>query len=194
MSKAKEGVRDPDMAAVQRCLAGEREAFADLLERHKSVVYSVARHMLKNETEAEDMAQEAFVKAYMNLKGFRGDCSFRNWICRIATHLCIDRLRAQRPEKNRVILEEPWEPATAGPEEAITTREQVRMALGRIPAHLRAAVVLRHLEDLSYEEMAEALKLPMGTVKTHLRRGREALKRELEKLEGVRISKGRKEK
>jgi len=182
MGETSRAAMDADLEAIDRCLAGEREAFAGLIERHKAVVYSLARHMVGDETEAEDIAQEAFIKAYLSLAGFRRQSSFRNWVCRIATRLCIDRARSRSTERNWVMKEEMPEVSTPGPAETIAAREELRVALGRIPAHLRAAVVLRHLEELSYQEMTEILRLPLGTVKTHIRRGRAALKRELERF------------
>lgn len=173
---------EADLEAVDRCLAGDKEAFASLIERHKNVVYSLARHMVRNESEAEDIAQEAFVKAYLSLEGFRRECSFRNWLCRITTRLCIDHLRSRKTERAWLLNEEMPEPSQPGPDETLANREELQSALSKIPAHLRAAVVLRHLEDLSYQEIAEILRLPIGTVKTHIRRGRAALKRELERL------------
>ncbi len=166
-------------------MAGDKQAFAELIERHKNVVYSLAHHMVRDASEAEDVAQEAFVKAYMSLANFRRECSFRNWLCRITTRLCIDHLRAQKPERQWVLKgETPQYAAAAEPEpaEVLATREELALALNKIPAHLRAAVVLRHLEELSYQEMTEILRLPLGTVKTHIRRGRAALKKELENL------------
>ncbi len=183
---------EADLEAIARCLAGEQQAFAGLVERHKSVVFSLACHLVNNATEAEDIAQEAFVKAYLSLASFRQECSFRNWLCQITNHLCIDRLRARRAEQKWRVEGEFPEPAHRGHAEALVTQEEVRMALGRLPAHLRAAVVLRHLQELSYEEMAEILRLPLGTVKTHLRRGRAALKKELERLRREEVPVGRK--
>jgi len=195
MDKAGEAAMDADLEAMERCLAGDREAFAGLIERHKKVVYSLARHMLGDETEAEDIAQEAFVKAYFSLAKFRRECSFRNWLCQIATRLCIDHLRARRPERKVILQERVMSAGEDGPAEAIGKREMVRTALERLPAYLRAPVVLRHLEELSYQEMAEILRLPLGTVKTRLRRGRAALKKELEGLrrEEARVGEGVKE-
>lgn len=171
-----------DFEAVDRCLAGDQQAFAVLVERHKTVVYSLARHMIHDAAEAEDIAQEAFVRAYTSLSSFRKESSFRNWICRIASRLCIDYLRSRRSEKPLTLNEELVDVADPGPAEAIVSQAVLREALDRLPAHLRAALVLRHLEELSYQEMAEILKLPLGTVKTHISRGRAALKKELERL------------
>ena len=182
MGEASAAAMDVDLEAVDRCLAGDQQAFGLLVERHKTVVYSLARRMVRNEAEAEDIAQEAFVRAYVSLRSFRRESSFRNWLCRIATRLCIDHLRSRRTEKELTVNEELLDSPRPGPEEEVVVQEQLRLALSRIPAHLRAAVVLRHLEELSYQEMAEILQLPLGTVKTHLRRGRAALKQELEKM------------
>jgi RNA polymerase sigma-70 factor, ECF subfamily len=177
-----------DFRAIDRCLAGEAQAFAELVERHKDVVYSLAYRMLGDATEAEDIAQEAFVKAYRSLASFRREASFRNWLCRIATGLCIDYLRAHRHERRQRESELNFEPAAPGPEESFVAREEINQALQQIPANFRTALILRHMEELSYQEMANILKLPLGTVKTNLRRGRAALKIEIEKLRQNRSS------
>jgi RNA polymerase sigma-70 factor, ECF subfamily len=178
----KSGAAMEDFRAIDRCLAGEEQAFAELIERHKDVVYSLAYHMLGDATEAEDIAQEAFVKAYRSLAGFRREASFRNWLCRIAQGLCIDYLRAHRNERRQRESQLNFEPAAPGPEASFVAREEINQALQRIPAPFRAVLVLRHSQELSYQEIAEILHLPLGTIKTHLRRGRAALKNELEKL------------
>jgi len=171
-----------DFRAIDRCLAGEKQAFAELVERHKEVVYSIAYRMLDDAGDAEDIAQEAFVKAYRSLATFRREASFRNWLCRIVTGLAIDHLRAHRYERRQRENPVNLEPASPGPEETFVARDEINQALQNIPAPYRSALVLRHMEELSYQEMSAILKLPLGTIKTHLRRGRAALKNEIEKL------------
>jgi RNA polymerase sigma-70 factor, ECF subfamily len=182
MNEASEARMDADLEAIRRCLAGDQQAFTELLERHKAVVYSLARNMLGDATEAEDAAQEAFVKAYFALPNFRRECSFRSWICQITNRLCIDRIRARRAEKGKVAITEIPEPSIEGHDEAIITKEQLNLALSRLPEQFRAILVMRHMEELSYEEIATALDMPLGTVKTQIHRARAALKKEFDRF------------
>lgn len=174
--------KDADLEAINRCLSGDRQAFAVLVERHKAVVYSLARHMLHDASDAEDAAQEAFIRAYSSLKSFRRESSFRSWLCQITNRLCIDKLRTRKYEQGRVALDEIAEPASPEPAEAFVASEQVRMALDRLPDNWRAVLIMRHMEELSYEEIAVSLGLPLGTVKTHLHRARAAFKREFDRF------------
>jgi len=171
-----------DFRIIDRCLAGEQQAFGELIDRHKEVVFSLACGMLGNAEEAEDITQEAFIKAYRSLAGFRREASFRNWVCRIATRLCLDYLRAHREERKRKVSFEEKEPMIAGPETLLAGQTEIAAAFQNLPAQFRTILSLRHLQELSYQEIADLLQLPLGTVKTHLRRGRAALKKELEKL------------
>jgi len=181
---------DADLEAIDNCLSGDRDAFRGLLERHQRVVYNLARQMLGDATEAEDVAQEAFMKAYMALENFRRECSFRSWVCQITNRLCIDRIRARKAQAKQVSLDDVTEPASPGPDEAIISSEEIKAAMNKLPEHLRSVLMLRHLEELSYEEISTALDMPIGTVKTHLHRGRNALKEELEKIQKMEITNG----
>jgi RNA polymerase sigma-70 factor (ECF subfamily) len=180
-AREREGlVIDPDRATIARCRQGERDCFEELVERHKAVVFSLVQRLVKNPTDAEDVAQETFVKAYLSLKRFRGECSFRNWLCQIATRLSIDHLRARR-RKPVVNVEV----ELAGPDpvphqvEARLEADLVTEAMSELPANYRAALELRHVHHFSYAEIAETLKVPLSTVKTHLLRGRFLLRRKL---------------
>jgi RNA polymerase sigma-70 factor, ECF subfamily len=183
MTEARKRQMDADLEAIERCLAGDREAFRVLLDRHQRVVYNLAYHILGDRSEAEDAAQEAFMKAYMALGTFRRESSFKSWLCQITNRLCIDKLRARKTQPKQVALDEVMEPAEPERAEAIITQEEIQQALAKLPAHLKSVLILRHIEDLSYEEISAALEIPIGTVKTHLHRGRSALKAELEKLQ-----------
>ena len=173
-------VVDQDRALVVRCREGDRAAFGELVERHKAVVFSLVRKMVRNATDAEDLAQETFVKAYLALDRFRGDCSFRNWLCQIATRLSIDHLRAnqRRPTvTGEIEVEGPG--SVAEQVESRMEAEMVAEAMAELPPMYRAALELRHVHHLSYAETAEALKLPLATVKTHIMRGRRLLRQRL---------------
>ena len=170
--------RDEDEVFVARCKAGDAAAYSSLVERHQTTVYNIAYRMVRSRDEADDLAQDAFVKAFGAMRGFRGECSFRTWICRIVARLCVDFLRA-RPRQPRPLDELP-ETGTDGDwtEEAVN-RQVLEQAVASLPAHYRAAIVLRHSEGLAYEEIARILHLPLGTVKTHIRRARGLIARQL---------------
>jgi RNA polymerase sigma-70 factor (ECF subfamily) len=173
-----------DIEIARRCLAGEREAFAELVARHQRTVYGVALRMLGDRDQADDAAQEAFVRVYSRLRTFKGESSMRTWLVRITTRLCIDLLRARRRHPEVLLGEAEDRPAHSDPQGEITDRHALARAIADLPPHYKAAIILRHLQHLSYSEMARALGVPLATVKTHLRRARLMLR---ESLEGARL-------
>ncbi len=171
-------------AIVQRVLKGDTEAFAELIERYKVAVYNLCARMLGNPTEAEDAAQEVFLRAYNQLATYQSGRRFSTWLLSIASHYCIDLLRRRRPVVDIESIAfwkqsdqpEPEETALSG-----ETRDEVRELLQKLPEKYRGVIVLRYWQDLSYEEIAEATGLSVGTVKTRLFRARELLAKELDK-------------
>jgi len=168
-----------DLDIVRRCLAGERDAFAELVRRHQRAVFGVAARMLDNRDEAEDAAQEAFVRAYSALATFRGESDMRTWLVRITTRLCIDLLRARRRRPEVFLDDQTSEPADGGWESDVTERHSIVRAIAELPPHYKAAIVLRHLQHMSYSEISASLGIPLATVKTHLRRARRILQSRL---------------
>jgi RNA polymerase sigma-70 factor (ECF subfamily) len=142
------------------------------VDRYKGLVFSLARHSVGSADEAEDIAQETFIRAYSRLRHFRGEGNFRNWLCRIATRLCLDHHRARRPTES---LDAAGFDPSGDPADS-DLRQVVSQAIAELPPPYRIAIVLRHLEDLSYQEMADMLGLPVSTVKTHLLRARRRLR------------------
>jgi RNA polymerase sigma-W factor len=174
-----------DTALVRRTLAGEQDAFAQLVERYKDPVYHVAYRMLSNAAEAEDVAQETFVRAFTQLGTYKPEHRFSTWLLSIASHLAIDQLRRRRflalPLDEVPFLEWLADDET-GPEEAALVDEQqdeMQRLISKLPAKYRAVVVLRYWQDLSYEEIATALNLTPALVKARLHRARELLARHL---------------
>ena len=171
-------------AIVRRVLAGETEAFAELIDRYKVAVYNLCARMLHDPSEAEDAAQEVFLRAYNQLASYQTGRRFSTWILSIASHYCIDLLRRRRPSVDidsiafwkQSDAPEPEEVAVVG-----ETRDEVRELLNKLPDKYRGVTVLRYWQDLSYEEIAEATGLSVGTVKTRLFRARELLAKELDK-------------
>ena len=166
--------------------SGDVAAFSLLVTRYRGRVIALSRRMLGagGLEEAEDVAQEAFVAAYDKRASFRIGEPFRPWLYRIAVNRCLDRLRTQTRRPTPVQIGSVPEPASVGadPVEALLTEEseaRLAEAVAALPPKLRAVFLLRHLDDLSYEEIAVATGVPMGTVKTHLFRARAQLRQAL---------------
>ncbi len=170
----------PDSELIALSLHGDRNAFGDLVVRYRRMVLGVAYRVCGDAALADDMAQETFVRVWDKLHTFRPGGSFRAWICRIASNLTIDALRRHKPTAD---IEQVSLPAPGSQPEAMAVAHEraaaVRAAIAALPEHARTALVLREYEGLSYGESAEALDVPLGTVKSRLsdarRRLREAL-------------------
>jgi RNA polymerase sigma-70 factor (ECF subfamily) len=173
---------DDEAEWIQRARAGDREAFARLVEAHREVAYRTAFWILRDADDAMDVTQEAFLRAYRSLNRFAERSSFRTWLRRIATNAALDRRqrRLREPE-----LPEDLEPAARGPS-ASEPRALVREAIDALPPASRAAVVLRDVHGLSYAEIAETLKIPKGTVMSRIHKGRQILRRRLADVLGPR--------
>jgi len=172
-----------DAELVELVLAGEQDAFAMLVERYKDAVQNLAYRMLSNATEAEDVTQEVFVRAYTQLATYKSAHKFSTWLLSIASHLAIDQLRRRRflalPLEDVPFLE--WiADLGVGPEQSALEGEQqdeIQAYLQRLPSKYRAVIVLRYWYDLSYEEIGTALNLTPALVKARLHRARELLAR-----------------
>jgi RNA polymerase sigma-70 factor, ECF subfamily len=164
---------------ISRARDGDQDAFRQLVERYQGAVYNLAYRMLGDPGDAEDAAQEIFVRIYRQLGRYDPARKFSTWTLAIATNFCIDQLRRRRmqlvPLENII----PWARAReAGPEgEAITQeeRDEVQRLITQLPEKYRAPLVLRYFEELSCAEIAEVLGMPEGTVKTQIHRARKAL-------------------
>ncbi|HEX8996566.1 MAG TPA: sigma-70 family RNA polymerase sigma factor [Ktedonobacterales bacterium] len=175
---------------MRRTLAGDQEAFATIVEKYKDPVFNVAYRMLGNPTEAEDVAQETFVRAYTQLRTYQEGRRFSTWLLSIASHLSIDQLRRRRflalPLENAPFLE--WiADLGAGPEQAalqVEASDEMQKVLSVLPPKYRTVLVLRYWYDLSYEEIAEMLGLTSALVKARLHRARELVARTL-KAQGL---------
>ena len=171
---------EEETAWIQRAVAGEQEAFACLVEAYQTAVYNLAHRMLGNAAEAEDAAQETFLRAYTRLNTYDLDRKFSSWLLAIASHHCIDRLRQRR--LGWLSLDElppwRWRASSSRPEEAVIRseeRDEVRQLLDQLPPHYRAAVILHYWYDLSYREIAETLETTESAVKSTLYRARRML-------------------
>lgn len=179
---------------VRRCLDGDDAAFATLVERHKLMVYNIVDRMVGADA-ADDLAQEAFVRVHQGLAGFRGDAKLSTWIYRITYRLCLEALqRRARSGVTVPLSEEHAEETEAGPVAAplpvtdagfaqAEARQAVEHGLAQLPAHYRMALTLFYLQERRYDEIAEVMELPMGTVKTYLHRAKAQLREHLIELE-----------
>ena len=179
---------DSEQLLIQRAQNGDSEAFAALVTEHQHYVYNLALRLLKNEEEALDLAQETFVRAWTALPNFRGQSQFRTWLYRIVTNLCYNRLPNLRRSLNElgddVIAELPeTDLAFDNPAQGLESRElrsYLHQAIDHLDENYRLLISLRYQNELSYEEIATMLNLPLGTVKTGLFRAKEQLRRALE--------------
>jgi RNA polymerase sigma-70 factor, ECF subfamily len=168
-----------DDELVAHCLQGRREAFSELVLRHQRMVYSVARSMLGDAHVAEDMAQEAFLHAYRALSGYQAQGKFPAWLRMITTRLCLNHRRDHRREVAWEDLSGHPAEQTDGPESRLGLWEQrgeVRRAIDALPCDFRDVIVLRYMEELSYDEIARHLGVPTSTVETRLHRAKKQLR------------------
>src|SRR5581483_1559998 len=172
-----------DAALVELVLNGDQDLFSVLVERYKDAVQNLAYRMLGNATEAEDVTQETFVRAYTQLATYKSVHKFSTWLLSIASHLAIDQLRRRRflalPLEDVPFLEWIVDVGT-GPEQSALQGEQqdeIQSYLQRLPGKYRAVIVLRYWYDFSYEEIAQTLNLTPPLVKARLHRARELLAR-----------------
>ena len=172
---------------VTRLRAGDRRAFEDLVRTQQHRVYGLALRMLGNAAEAQDVAQEVFIRAHRGLAEFRGDAQISTWLYTIASRLCLNRLAGSERRLARHGEEALAKLADTGPgPDQALERGELEEALHRAIAELgeerRVVVVLRDVEGLAYEEIAEILELPVGTVRSRLHRARLDLKEKLERF------------
>lgn len=175
---------DADRPLVDAAAAGDREAFDELVRRHQTRILSLTRALLAGSAEADDIAQEVFVRAWRGIRGFRGDGTFSAWLHRIAANLiCSQQRRFSRERRlfGMRVGEEASDaveglPSPADVETEVMLRVTIDRALARLPFDLRIAVVLRDLQGLDYKEIASALDIPIGTVESRIFRGRQRLR------------------
>jgi RNA polymerase sigma-70 factor (ECF subfamily) len=174
---------DADQALVDRAKRGDQDAIRLLVERYQRRLIGLAWGLLGSRPDAEDVAQETFLRAFRSIGSFRGQSSFRTWLFQIAINATrtYRRTRDGRHEDTRGgAMEFETTPDAGSLERAVIARDRVRRALATLPPDLREAVVLRDVNGLDYREIAQALGVPMGTVESRIFRGRARLKQTLE--------------
>ena len=169
----------PDQELVQRFKAGREDAFVALMARHERRVYNLAYRMLGAAEDARDATQDAFLSCYRHLAGFRGDAAFSTWLHRIAVNACYDLLRKRPPTASSLDDRPEAAGGSIDPAEQAAAAADVQRALLLVPPEFRAVLIMHEIQDLSVEDVAAALEIPVGTVKSRLHRGRISLGRAL---------------
>ncbi|MBY8913354.1 RNA polymerase sigma factor SigW [Bacillus sp. YC2] len=179
---------------IKQVKKGDQNAFADIVDLYKDKIYQLCYRMLGNVHEAEDIAQEAFIRAYVNIDSFDINRKFSTWLYRIATNLTIDRIRKKKPDyyldaevAGAEGLTMYSQIAADGvlPEDAVLSLElsdTIQRKILKLPDKYRTVIVLKYIDELSLIEIGEILNIPVGTVKTRIHRGREALRKQLRDL------------
>lgn len=174
---------DQDQALVDRARRGDADAFGDLVRAYQHRIVNFTRALVWNAADAEDVAQEAFLRAYRGLKGFRGGSSFKTWLYQIAanaarTHAARRRDRPEQASGDPSVTPESFGQPTTGEdvEAEVVRRDRVDRALQALPEDLRIAVILRDVQGLDYGEIAQVLDVPLGTVESRIFRGRARLR------------------
>lgn len=192
MSVEERRIEDQKLIALAR--GGNQKAFETLLKKYRNLVYHLMLKMVRNPQEAEDLCQEAFIKAFNALSSFNEEFAFSTWLMKIATNNCIDHLRKRKLrtysideplqyKDEQVQVELPDHDPT--PDRQLLNQERRKLidnAIQSLPPRYRHVIILRHQEEKSYEDIAEILKLPLGTVKARIFRAREMLNKKIRNI------------
>jgi RNA polymerase sigma-70 factor (ECF subfamily) len=178
-------------ALIERCLAGDQQAWDQIVRQHWRKVFNLAYKFVGRHDEAEDLTQDIFLKIFKALHTFDRRANFQTWLISISRNLCIDHYRSVRKERETMardvdastLMPASRERSPYGELEQIDLRVRIRQALAELPPTLREAVVLRDLQEFSYQEIADKLHLPEGTVKSRINRGRLELARQMRRLQ-----------
>lgn len=176
---------------VTQAKAGDQRAFEALVNLHSARVYNLALRVLRGERDAQDVAQEAFIRAWRGLPQFQGTASFQTWLYRIVLNLCYTQLPKLKRELAQVVPEDAANDLAderQGVEATLLSSELMQFlhrAIDELPESYRLLVTLRHLQELSYNEIAEVTGMPLGTVKTGIFRARALLKQAIETYEAM---------
>lgn len=180
-----------DEKLVEMALAGNSDAFGEIVRRWERKIFALCYGMLGREEDARDAAQETFVSAFRNLNGFRGDAKVSSWLHRIAVNQCLTRLRRQKTRNEAPLEFENEDDSSSfftatgqlplGETEQKERIETVRKAVGALPTELKQVVVMKEFEEMTFQEISEILEIPLSTVKSRLYTALKQLKKRLEK-------------
>jgi len=185
-------VREEDIQLIARARAGDERAFRALLDKYERPVFSICMRMVRNRDEAADLAQDAFIKVFAMLERYNPTYAFSSWLFKITSNLCIDSIRKRRietypmddpidGEKGEIVRQ--YQSDEPDPDAVLDRKQKMQRlneAIEELPEHYRIMLILRHQENLSYEEIATTLEIPLGTVKARIHRAREMLRGYLE--------------
>jgi RNA polymerase sigma-70 factor (ECF subfamily) len=164
---------------VERCRRGDEGAFQELVDRYKDLVFALIARTVQDRSRAEDLAQDVFLRIHRGLPYFRGEARLSTWIYRIVANVCVqDHARPAAPQAFDPVIVDPSVPDRQFGD--LELRDRLEKAIARLPANYRLLVAAHYLRGIQYEELAEALQLPLGTVKTQLYRAKQQLRRLLE--------------
>ncbi|HOZ47804.1 MAG TPA: RNA polymerase sigma factor [Candidatus Hydrogenedentes bacterium] len=164
-----------DVELVRLAKKGRDDAFSELVRRHEHAVYNLAFRFMRDAVLAEDMAQEAFLKAFRLLHNFRGDCAFSTWMYRVTCSVCLTEINRRR-RRGEVELQPQHAAKAAEDPDVSDMPELIRHCVTKLPDHYAAVITLYYLRQVSYEEIAEVMQIPMGTLKTWMHRARKRLR------------------
>ena len=180
-----------DIELIKRALNGDQKGYAAILKKYRAPLYNLLYRMVRNKMETEDLVQEAFIKAFSSLASFNDDYAFSTWLYKIAINNCIDHFRKKKLktfpidkpiESKDGSIKREFPDASYRPDKFILSKEKgmlIEDAIQSLPEKYRTAIVLRHSQDKSYEEISEIMEIPLGTVKARIFRAREMLKKQL---------------
>ncbi|BBO75736.1 DNA-directed RNA polymerase sigma-70 factor [Desulfosarcina widdelii] len=171
--------RRSDADLIVKIADGDEGSFTELLRRHRDAVYGFACRMLGDPQEAEDVAQETFLRLYRASNRYRADATLRTYLLKIARNICIDHFRKKRPEIMEELPETPTEETPLDLLEGAIAADRLEKAIGDLPVNQRTAILLRHTEQLSYQRISEIMDVSIGAVESLLVRARRALRRAL---------------
>jgi len=184
-------LKKDDVELVQKARQGDTKAYNQLVLMYKDIVYSIVYRMVRNKQEAEDLTQEAFIKAYKSLVSFNEDYAFSTWLFKIATNNCIDFFRKRKLKtysmhqtvhyKDEEVQHEyaDSKPSIENELVAADRSKIIQQAIEKLPEKYRVVIVMRHEKEYSYEQISEELDLPLGTIKARIFRAREMLNKNL---------------
>ena len=172
---------------ISRAAKGDASAFNELLGMHEKKMYAVCLRMCANNEDAQDCLQEAMLRIFRSISGFKGQSSFSTWVYRVTMNTCLDELRKKKNKQSTSLdglLETGWSPSNDSdtPEHHAIAKEKrvaIRSAISELPDDMRAAVVLRDIQGFSYDEISEILSINVGTIKSRISRGREKLREKI---------------
>jgi RNA polymerase sigma-W factor len=185
--------REEDSILIRRAIDGDQDAYARLMVKYRDAIYNLIFRMIHDKSEVNDLTQETFVKAFSSLESFNHVFAFSTWLYKIASNTCIDYLRKKKLQTfsiDQVYHSEGDEYSyelpdrTFEPDRDIITSQRKRLvqkAIDTLPEKYRTVIILRHVEEKNYDEIAQLLNIPLGTVKAHIFRGRELLYKQLRK-------------